>query len=564
MSKRDMIPSFNTFCEIAKLFATSMNDYLYVIDLTNDTYFITENALDRFALPSNEFHNVLKTFHRFIYHEDVDMVIADIRDILSGRKDDHNLKYRIMGLNGYPVWINCRGHLFRTEGVIPHLVIGCINEIGNSHTVADNTSGLLGESSLHEHIKHLMPSLQDAMFMRIGIDDFKSVNERHGIAYGDFVLRSVADCIHRSLGPMQYVYRIVSDEFMVLDVSNSDYDHMNRLYHRIRSEVDELVARENYKAVYTISAGLISLSDIDNKDSEYTCYSEVMKLAEFSLSEAKSRGKNQLYQFRREDYSAFLRRKYLNSCLRQAVSDNFNGFELNYQPIISTADESLYAAEALLRFRTPAGEMISPGEFIPLLEENKLIIPVGKWIIRNALIVCRQIRESHANFKISINLSYVQLLRTPLFDDVKCALEELGLPAGCLIVELTESGHLGNNSSVMSVWHKLKDLGVEIALDDFGTGYSNLINIGNLHPNFVKIDRSFTLKALQNTYEFDLLAYVFQMVHTLGLHLVVEGIENQEELDRIVQLGPDYIQGYYYSKPCPQKEFMKKYKCKEK
>lgn len=563
MSKRNTLPSFDTFCEIAKIFAASMNDYLYVIDLTDDTYFITENVLERLAFPSNLFHNVLDTFRSFIYPEDVDMVIEDIHAILTGKKDEHNVKYRIMGVNGYPIWINCRGHLFRTEGVIPHLVVGCINEIGNSTPVADNTSGLLGESSLHEHMKHLLPSLQDAMFLRIGIDDFKNVNERHGSSYGDFVLRSVADCIHRSLGPMQYVYRIVSDEFMVLDVSGDGYDHMNRLYHRIRSEVDELVDRENYKAVYTISAGLIQLTDIDGRASEYTTYSEAMKLSEFALSEAKSRGKNQLYAFRREDYSAFLRRRYLNSCLRQAVTDNFKGFELNYQPIISTDTEDLYAAEALLRFRTTGDELISPAEFIPLLEESRLIIPVGKWVIRNALIVCRQIRETHPDFKMSINLSYIQLLRTPLFDDVSCALEDLQLPPDCLIVELTESGHLEFSSSVTNVWRKLRELGVGIALDDFGTGYSNLLNIGNLHPNFVKIDRSFTVKALQNTYEFDLLIHVFKMVHSLGLHLVVEGIESQEELDRILPLSPDYIQGYYYSRPCPKTEFMQKYKCKE-
>lgn len=563
MSKRNTLPSFDTFCEIAKIFATSMNDYLYVIDLTNDTYFITENVLERLAFPSNLFHNVLDTFRTFIYPEDVEMVIEDIRAILTGKKDEHNVKYRIMGVNGYPIWINCRGHLFRTEGVIPHLVVGCINEIGNSTPVADNTSGLLGESSLHEHMKRLLPSLQDAMFLRIGIDDFKIVNERHGSSYGDFVLRSVADCIHRSLGPMQYVYRIISDEFMVLDVSGDGYDHMNRLYHRIRSEVDALVDRENYKAVYTISAGLIRLEDIDGRTSEYTTYSEAMKLSEFALSEAKSHGKNQLYVFQREDYSTFLRKRYLNSCLRQAVTDNFSGFELNYQPIIETDTETLYAAEALLRFRLSNGELISPAEFIPLLEESRLIIPVGKWVIRNALIVCRQIRETHPDFKMSINLSYIQLLRTPLFEDVRCALEELGLPPECLIVELTESGHLEFSSSVTNVWRKLRELGVGIALDDFGTGYSNLLNIGNLHPNFVKIDRSFTVKALQNTYEFDLLVHVFKMVHSLGLHLVVEGIESQEELDRILPLSPDYIQGYYYSRPCPQKEFMKKYRCTE-
>lgn len=563
MKKEEQFPDFTTLCEIAKLFASCMNDYLYVMDLTNDIYFITENALERFALPVNTFGDTRNIFRSLVHAEDIDMLLADLDEIVSGKKNDHNLKYRWIGLDGYPVWINCRGRLLHTADGHPHMMFGCINEIGNSQTAADNISGLLGESSLHERIRQLMPSLTHAMFMRLGIDEFKLVNERHGTDYGDFVLREVAACIKHSLGPDQYVYRIVSDEFMVLDLTGAHYNEMNRLYHRIRSEVDNLVAREHYKAVYTISAGLVSLVDMDSKQYDYTGYSEIMKLSEFALSEAKTRGRNQLYCFRQDDYSAFLRKRYLNSHLSQAVSDNFKGFELNFQPLITTEGESLYAAEALLRFRTCADELISPAEFIPLLEESSLIIPVGRWIIRNALAFCKTMRERHPNFRVSINLSYIQLLKTSLFDDIKGMLDELSLPPECLIAELTESGHLEDSAAVRSVWSKLKAIGVGIALDDFGKGYSNLTNIGNLRPSIIKIDRSFTLKALDNSYEFDLLLHIIKMVHNLGLDLVVEGIETSNELAKITLLKPDYIQGYYYSKPCTQNEFMNKYKGKQ-
>lgn len=560
MGKENPFPDFKTLCEIAKLYASCMNDYLYVLDLTQDVYFITENALKRFALPDNLFTDTRNHFRAVVHPDDYDMLIADLDEVSSGKKDEHNLKYRWIGLDGYFVWINCRGQILRTADGAPHLMVGCINEIGNSQTAADNISGLLGESSLHERVRQMMPSLQNAMFMRLGIDDFKIVNERHGSDYGDFVLREVADCIQRTLGPRQYVYRIVSDEFMVLDLNDSDYNEMNRLYHRIRTEVDSLVARENYKAIYTISAGLVALSNPENKQCGYTSYSEAMKLSEFAMSEAKTRGRNRLYFFRQEDYSAFLRRRYLNSCLSQAVSDNFNGFELNFQPLVATNGELLYAAEALLRFRTRADELISPVEFIPLLEESSLIIPVGRWIIRNALTFCKKMREKHPDFRVSINLSYIQLLKTSLFDDIKSALDELQLPPDCLITELTESGHLEDSAAVRSVWSKLKGIGVGIALDDFGKGYSNLTNIGNLRPSIIKIDRSFTLKALENSYEFDLLLHIIKMVHSLGLGLVIEGIETSDELARITLLEPDYIQGYYYSRPCTQNEFMDKYR----
>ena len=126
-------------------------------------------------------------------------------------------------------------------------------------------------------------------------------------------------------------------------------------------------------------------------------------------------------------------------------------------------------------------------------------------------------------------------------------------------MELTESGHLENTPAIQNVWNRLKEHGVNIAIDDFGTGYSNLQNIGTLMPHIVKLDRSFTLKALQNTYEYQLMINIIQMVHSLGLQVCVEGIETTDELEKISALGPDFIQGFYYSKPCPKDEFIGKF-----
>ena len=196
------------------------------------------------------------------------------------------------------------------------------------------------------------------------------------------------------------------------------------------------------------------------------------------------------------------------------------------------------------------------------MEESGLIIPVGKWVISKSLEVCKKIRKIYPDFHISVNLSYVQLLKTPLFDDIQAALKEAGLPPESLVVEMTESGHLEDSNIIKKVWQRLKISGVSIALDDFGTGYSNLINISNLQPSIVKIDRSFTVKALQSRYEYDLLIHIIRMVHSIGLNLVVEGIETESELTRISELNPDYIQGFYYSKPCTEEEFFNKY-CSE-
>ena len=549
---------FDRFCSIAEEFSSCMNDYLYVYNLQDDIYYISEQAVSRFLLPDNVFSNVGSVLSKLTYPDDFEMLNEDIEQIMAGKKDDHNLEYRWLGRDGSPIWINCQGRILKDDNGSPYIMLGCINEIGNKQK-ADNISGLLGESALHDFVIQLLPDLTEAMFLRVGIDDFKVINERHGMEYGNFILREVANAIQRCTESQQYVYRIVSDEFMVLDLSGAGYAEMNQLYHRIRSSVDSIVAGEQYKALYTISGGLVSFKDISAAQSDHDRYSDIMKASEFALTEAKLRGKNQMYYFRPDDYSSFLRKRYIRSCMRKALSENFKGFELYFQPIIMANGEFLFAAEALLRFETPAGEKITPTEFIPILEESGMIIPVGKWVLRNALEMCRRCREFNPEFMISINFSYIQLLKSPVYDDVMCALDESGMPPSCLIVELTESGHLEHSPAVQSVWQKLRSLGVNIALDDFGTGYSNLINIGNMRPNIVKIDRGFTTKALHNDYEYELLIHVIKMVHSIGLNLVIEGIESRMELMQVTAMNPDYIQGYYYSRPCPKDEFIRKY-----
>ena len=551
--------TFEMFCDIASAFAPCMNDYLYVYNMQADMYYISEEAVRRFLLPSALFHNVGSVLQNLIHPEDFEMLMEDIRLIQTGQKDYHNLEYRWLGKDGSPIWINCKGRVLKDDDGNPFLMLGCINEIGNTQK-ADNISGLLGESAMHDQVVRMFPSISDAMFLRIGIDDFKVLNERHGIEYGNYVLREIAQCIQQCMGPMQHAYRVISDEFMVLDMSGAGYDEMKDLYDRIRVCVDQVVEKEQYKALYTISAGLVDLKDVDASATGYNSYNEAMKLSEFALNQAKLRGKNQMYYFRPDDYSAFLRKRYIRSCLRKSLGNNFSGFELYFQPIVNAGDGTLYAAETLLRFKTPMGEQISPMEFIPILEESGMIIPVGKWIISNSLLMCRTCREFCPGFMISINFSYIQLLKSNVYDDIIRSLTETMMPPACMIVELTESGHLENSPAVQSVWQKLRSAGVNIALDDFGTGYSNLINIGNLRPNIVKIDRSFTVKALNNAYEHELLAHIIHMVHSIGLNLIVEGIENGEELAKVTALNPDYIQGYYYSKPCSKADFIHKFR----
>ena len=542
---------FELFRGMIETFDPCMDDYLYVFDAQNDQYYISKKAMKRFALPSFQFTHVLDTLRKFVYEEDIEMLEADLEKVMSGEKLEHNLTYRWMSVDGEPIWINCRGRIIIGADGKPQFLVGCINEVGTK-PIADNVSGLLESFAIKDAWNQQDNTMTNGFVLRIGIDNFKTINEKLGVEYGDFIIHEVANCILDCIHEGQMVFRVVADEFMIIDTAGGTAKDAKALYRKVRSVVDHLIRRDNYKAFFTISGGVISGEALEQLD-----YNELLKYTQFALSEAKARGKNQVYYFQVEDYEKFLRRRKILVELRKAVSNDFEGFDVFFQPIITRGGKDLYAAESLLRFWTSEKETVSPAEFIPILEESGLIIPVGKWVLHRALEMCVKCREKRPDFKVSVNLSYIQILKSNFFKDVTGALEQYKLRPDSLIIELTESGYVENSPVVRKLWEQLKDRGVLIAIDDFGTGYSNLQSIGNMMPDIIKLDRGFTVKALNNNYEHQLMDQIIQLIHSVDLKVCVEGVETMEELTEIERLSADCIQGYYYGKPCEKQAFYK-------
>lgn len=554
MNKSPLEYSFEDYCEIIQQFSTCMNDYLYFYDIENDRYYISENALERFDISSNLFTDVIEKLKQLIYKDDIDEAIEDLQKVAYGEKDEHNLEYRWMGKDGNPIWVNCCGRVIKNTANQTKYMLGCVNEIGRRQR-ADNVSGLKEFMSMYDTLELFSSIACSGYLLHVGIDDFKAVNERFGHDYGDSILRGVAECIAESLDVGEEVYRLMADEFIVVDyLADSEYDG-EEVYNRIRRKVDEFIEKNRYETVFTVSSGIISLKELGGMDAR-----ELMKLSQFALSQAKKNGKNQVYYLNLEDYDKFLEQKAILSSMREAISIGYSGFEVYFQPIVSDHENEVpYAAEALLRYTLPSGRKIPPIDFIPILEESGLIIPVGKWILAKSMEFCKRIQKIYPDFKVNVNVSYVQMLKSPFLTEFFRMLKEYELSPMSIVIELTESGQLDDSAQLHRVWDNLHEYGVSIALDDFGTGYSNLMNISDIAPYIVKLDRSFTVKALHNQFERELMENIIKMVHSIGLQICVEGIETEEELLKIRTLSPDYIQGYYYGKPCPEEEFYIKY-----
>ena len=531
--------------ELIELFAPCMDDYLYIIDLQKNTFKISQAAVDRFMMSGNSFDDAVNSFQYFVYKEDRSMIAEDLQCIIEGKEKDHNLYYRWLDKNGMPVWINCRGKVIDDKDGKPHYLIGCVNEIGDTQR-ADNVSGLLGERELHSYISSHIKDSSSEYLIHIGIDGFNAINGTLGVNYGNYVLKSVADCINSCLSDNQKLYHIVADEYMIIDLESHAKDDVMLLQRKICKKIEEFIISEKYKVVFTISTGII--------------YAKML----LKYYDAKSMGGNGVYFFEKEDYELFLRKEKIKSELRNAVANGFEGFDVYYQPIMDCDSGHMIGAEALMRFsmyQDKKKEPVSPVEFIPLLEETGLIIPAGRYVLDKAVSMCHEMRQYIPEFKINVNISYIQMVKSDIWKDILSSIKQYDLPPECLCAELTESGYTDMTPYFYKLRKKFEEKNLQFVLDDFGTGYSNLHCIVNMKPNYVKLDKDFTAKAMSNARDFELLKKIVEMVHSVDIRICIEGIEKEEWYQKLKEIHVDYLQGYLFGKPCEKNQFLNKFNC---
>lgn len=541
--------------DLIELFAPYMDDYLYIIDLQKNTFKISQAAVNRFMISGNSFDDAVNSFQYFVYKEDRSMIAEDLQCIIEGKEKDHNLYYRWLDKNGMPVWINCRGKVIDDKDGKPHYLIGCVNEIGDTQR-ADNVSGLLGERELRSYISSHIKDSSSEYLIYIGIDGFNAINGTLGVDYGNYVLKSVADCINSCLSDSQKLYHIVADEYMIIDLESHTKDDVMLLQKKICKKIEEFIISEKYKVVFTISTGIIYAKML------LKYYDEYRKIAVFSLKQAKSMGGNGVYFFEKEDYELFLRKEKIKSALRNAVANGFEGFDVYYQPIMDCDSGHMIGAEALMRFsmyQDKKKEPVSPVEFIPLLEETGLILPAGRYVLNKAVSMCHEMRQYIPEFKINVNISYIQMVKSDIWKDIHSSIKQYDLPPECLCAELTESGYTDMTPYFYKLRKKFEEKNLQFVLDDFGTGYSNLHCIVNMKPNYVKLDKDFTAKAMSNARDFELLKKIVEMVHSIDIRICIEGIEKEEWYQKLKEIHVDYLQGYLFGKPCEKNQFLNKF-----
>lgn len=542
---------------LLEIIAECMDDYLYVLDLQNNKMEISQSALDRFMISETYMRNAKQEIMSAVYEEDRAMFEKHMQAVMDGKEKVHDIHYRWLDKNGLPVWVNCRGVVIDDEDGKPGYLVGCLNETGNQRR-ADNVTGLLGGMEFCDYLRSQKKPVTTGFLMHIGIDDFAAVNGTHGSNYGDYVLKSVADCMKECLSGNQRLFHLIADQYVIVDLDSTSMDDAIQLKKKIGEKIDEFIISEQYEVVFSASAGVIDASTVAEG------YEECRKKFEFSLKKAKQMGKNNIYFYRQEDYEKFQRNGRIISALRSSIANGCEGFEVYYQPIVDCVSGRVIGAEALMRYTmvTEEGkEWLSPVEFIPLLEKTGLIIPAGRFVLNEAAKMCREIQQYIPEFRVNVNISCYQIEHGKIADKILTAVRDNGLTPDRICIEMTESGFMDMTPAFCKFRKVLEENGIQFVIDDFGTGYSNLHCISDMNPGYVKMDKDFTAKAMSCERDYELFKKIIEMVHSIGIRLCVEGIEEEDWHLKMKELQADYLQGYFFGKPCEKKKFMEEFVC---
>jgi diguanylate cyclase (GGDEF)-like protein len=394
----------------------------------------------------------------------------------------------------------------------------------------------------------------------IDLDNFGRINDTLGHELGDQLLRHVGERLHECCtqaddageaaagDPSAEVARLGGDEFTVLLTGIDDADDAVALARRILSTLTPPVPLGTHEVFITASIG-IALYPVDGEDVE-----TLLTHADTAMYEAKSQGGNGYQIFSRTMNATAMQRLTLETDLRRALERE--ELVLHYQPIVRADTGAITGAEALVRWQHPSLGLLLPSEFIPIAEENGLIVPLGEWVLRTACAQNRAWQDAgFAPLRIAVNLSSRQIRQGTLVTTVRAALEAAGLDPRWLSLELTESVLMERQHEAVAALHRLRALGVQLSIDDFGTGYSSLSYLKHFPVDSLKIDRTFVRDLIAVPDDAAITAAVIAMAHALELKVVAEGVETHEHLAFLRGQGCDEVQGHLVGRAVPADRF---------
>ena len=482
----------------------------------------------------------------------------DPNGIRAGQFIEHEL--RLMDVKGDYHWFDLRARGLPGQGHVPGRMIGTMTEITRqklaedrliSEAVRDPVTGLPSRALFVDRLDRAIgkPLAPPVRVLMVGIERFKVVNDGLGHDLGDQILlvagQRIVDCLTKD----ETVARVSGSQFSILCLENIDARDAHTLANEIVAKLANAIPVMNNEVVLSVSVGISRVS------SEGYSSSELQKQAASALHEAQNRGPRTVLEYDVSIKDERADRLVMESDLRRAIDRR--EIEVHYQPIVDLETREIAGLEALARWRHPKRGMLPPSDYIGLAEQAGLINEIGDLVLAEAArqmgIWQRVLTRSRPVF-VSVNLSSEQLSETSLLDKLAVIIAREGLLPHSLKIELTESVVMRFPERTRMLVERLRSLGVGVACDDFGTGFSNLASLRDLQFDTLKMDRSFIVDGALNARGGLILASVINLANSLGMRVVAEGIENEEQLARLMSFGCNLGQGYYLGEPVAARE----------
>ena len=532
----------------------SADEYLFAMDVSTRQVMLSKNFLRDFNFPDVMVDDFSALLMPFIWHDDREILESAMKEIdVANPGVEIFGEFRLLNRNGEYGWVSLRMTTGTDEFGQPELVAGVIAHM-DLKLRADHVTGLLNRNAFHVAFMKELNSSPDAhgAVIFIGLDNFQLINETYGYEFGDNALRQLAQDITNVLPPDIRLYKLDNDMFAFF-VSQVYPEEIEIIFSSIQLCMREI--RNIDDTIYcTASAGAAFYPDDADDVITLTRYAEV------ALEFARQKGKDQVAFFDNNFYERWRYDLGMQNLMQNSIARGCEDFFLCYQPQVDAKTGKLVGAEALLRWYDRDGSVVAPMQFIPLLEKSRMIIPVGHWIIENAVKTVKEWSKFMPNFEISVNISLYQLEEHMLYDFVKDCIERHGINPHNLVFELTESHNVYDWEFVNKQFQAFHELGIKIAMDDFGMGYANLAFLKNFRCNQVKIDRVFVEDVLNSEYDRQLVKHLIMMCHAVGMEVCVEGIEDEATYIYLRDVcNADIIQGFYFGYPETEDVFVKRF-----
>ncbi len=540
----------------------STPNLIYIYDLINKrNIYCNRGALDFLGYTPQQIQDMgTELFTNILHPEDLSKVIEHHQ---SFTKEGHirGIEYRMKDAGGQWRWLRSRDVLFaRTPQGEPWQILGSAEDVTDRKHLENRLLTLAHYDALTTFpnrtlfferasigVSHARRSGTFCAVLFVDLDHFKVINDTLGHSIGDELLKDTALRLAECVREMDTIARLGGDEFILFLNGLEDAQSAQHIAERIREKFNSSRQILGNDLFVTASVGIATYPN-DGVNLE-----ELLKNADTAMYAAKEAGRNTFCFFDSVMNQKAVTRLQIERGLRDALTKG--EFKLFYQPIIGVQDGRIRGFEVLLRWFRGDGVLVFPDDFISIAEETGLIVSIGEWVLKEACRFGKKLQElGFEDIVISVNISVAQLRRRAVIDAIRNALEETGLSANSLEIEVTESILIGSFDSSIEILKQIREMGVKISLDDFGTGYSSLSHLQRLPITGLKIDRLFIKELMNQGVEMAMTSTIIDLAHTLNLGVVAEGVEYDLQLKSLAQEHCDYFQGFLFGRPMPEEK----------